>query len=76
MMTVKSTKSIGDTTMSSYAEKGNNAARNLEGKVQEAAGKLTDNKEAQAQGKAKQAETPETPPKEYVKDGLTDKDNK
>lgn len=61
--------------MSSYAEKGNNAARNLEGKIQEAAGKLTDNKEAQAQGKAKQAETPETRPEEYVKDDLTDKDN-
>ena len=62
--------------MSDYAEKGNNAARNLEGKLQEAAGKLTGNEEAQAQGKAKQAETPETKPEEYVKDDLTDKDNK
>lgn len=62
--------------MSSYAEKGNNAARNLEGKLQEAAGKLTGNEEAKAQGKAKQAETPETPPEEYVKDDLADKDNK
>ncbi|MGB3299533.1 MAG: hypothetical protein WBA76_14815 [Phormidesmis sp.] len=59
--------------MSSYAEKGNNAARDLEGKIQEAAGKLTDNAEAQAQGKAKQAETPETPPEDYVKGNLTDK---
>lgn len=58
--------------MSSYAEKGNNAARDLEGKIQEAAGKLTDNTEAQAQGKAKQAETPETPPEDYVKGNLTD----
>lgn len=32
-------------------------AKDIEGKVQEGAGKMTDNKEAQAKGKAKQAES-------------------
>lgn len=49
-----------------------NAAKDIEGKVQEAAGKATDNKEAQAKGKAKQAEASVQKAGENIKDGLKD----
>lgn len=48
------------------------AAKDVEGKVQEAAGKATDNKEAQAKGKAKQVEASATNAAEDVKDGIKD----
>ncbi|MEL6779669.1 MAG: CsbD family protein [Cyanobacteria bacterium J06597_16] len=48
------------------------AAKDVEGKVQEAAGKATDNKEAQAKGKAKQVEASATNAVEDVKDGIKD----
>jgi uncharacterized protein YjbJ (UPF0337 family) len=44
------------------------AAKNVEGKVEEAAGKLTDNHEAQAKGKAKQVEADLRNASEDVKD--------
>ncbi len=47
-----------------------NAAKDVEGKVQEAAGKATDNKEAQAKGEAKQAEASARKAGENVKDGV------
>ena len=48
------------------------AAKDVEGKVQEAAGKATDNTEAEAKGKAKQVEASATNTKEDVKDGIKD----
>ncbi|MGB3293110.1 MAG: CsbD family protein [Phormidesmis sp.] len=48
------------------------AAKDVQGKVQEAAGKATDNKEAEAKGKTKQAESSATNAKEDVKDGIKD----
>lgn len=48
------------------------AAKDVEGKVQEAAGKATDNKEAQAKGKGKQVESSATNAKEDVKDSVKD----
>ncbi|USR93148.1 CsbD family protein [Phormidium yuhuli AB48] len=48
------------------------AAQNLEGKAQEAAGKMTDNREAQAKGKAKQVEAQARKAGEDLKDGLKD----
>ncbi len=48
------------------------AAKDAEGKVQEAAGKATDNTEAQAKGKAKQAEASATNTKEDMKDSVKD----
>ena len=56
----------------SLTEKVKAAAKDMEGKVQEAAGEATDNKEAQAKGKAKQAEASVTTAKEDVKDGIKD----
>lgn len=47
-----------------------NAAKDVEGKVQEAAGKATDNKEAEAKGKAKQAEADARKAGESVKDNV------
>ncbi len=47
-----------------------NAAKDVEGKVQEAAGKVTDNKEAEAKGKAKQAEADARKAGESVKDNV------
>lgn len=47
-----------------------NAAKDVEGKVQEAAGKATDNKEAEAKGKAKQAEASARKAGEDVKDSV------
>lgn len=44
------------------------AAKNVEGKLQETAGKITDNKEAQLKGKAKQAEAEARKNVENVKD--------
>ena len=49
-----------------------NAAKDAEGKIQEAAGKATDNQEAQAKGKAKQAEASARKAGENVKDGVKD----
>ncbi len=46
------------------------AAKDAEGKVQEAAGKATDNTEAQAKGKAKQAQASATNAKEDMKDSV------
>ncbi|MGB3296361.1 MAG: CsbD family protein [Phormidesmis sp.] len=51
-------------------DKVKNAAKDVEGKVQEAAGKATDNQEAQAKGKAKQAEASARKAGEDVKDGV------
>ena len=56
----------------SLTDKAKAAAKDVEGKVQEAAGKATDNTEAQAKGKAKQAEASATKAKENVKDGIKD----
>ncbi|MEL6352717.1 MAG: CsbD family protein [Cyanobacteria bacterium J06627_28] len=56
----------------SIEEKAKAAAKDLEGKTQEAIGKATDNTEAQAKGKAKQAEASATKAKENVKDGIKD----
>ena len=44
------------------------AAKDVEGKVQEAAGKMADNKEAQVKGKAKQVEAEARKNLENVKD--------
>ncbi|CAN5718788.1 hypothetical protein BH23CYA1_BH23CYA1_16110 [soil metagenome] len=49
-------------------DKAKAAAKDAEGKVQEAAGKVTDNKEAQVKGKGKQAEASATNAKEDMKD--------
>jgi uncharacterized protein YjbJ (UPF0337 family) len=51
-------------------DKAKAAAKDAEGKVQEAAGKVTDNKEAQVKGKGKQAEASATNVKEDMKDGV------
>lgn len=56
----------------SLTDKAKAAAKDVEGKVQEAAGKATDNTEAQAKGKAKQAEASATKTKEDIKDGIKD----
>lgn len=56
----------------SLTDKAKAAAKDIEGKVQEAAGKATDNNEAQVKGKAKQAEASVTKAKENVKDGIKD----
>jgi len=53
-------------------DKAKAAAKNVEGKVQEAAGKMTDNKEAQVKGKAKQAEAEARNTVENVKDKAKD----
>ncbi|MGB3299534.1 MAG: CsbD family protein, partial [Phormidesmis sp.] len=52
----------------SLTDKAKNAAKDVEGKVQEAAGKATDNTEAQAKGKAKQAEASAGKATENAKD--------
>jgi uncharacterized protein YjbJ (UPF0337 family) len=54
----------------SLENKAKAAAKNVEGKVQEAAGDLTGNHEAQAKGKAKQAEAKVRETAEDVKDGI------
>lgn len=45
-------------------------AKNVEGKVQEAAGDLTGDKSAEAEGKAKQVEASASHAKEDVKDNV------
>jgi uncharacterized protein YjbJ (UPF0337 family) len=55
------------TTMS-IEDRAKATAKNVEGKVQEAAGKLTGDREAQAKGKAKQAESEVRHSVEDVKD--------
>ncbi len=52
----------------SLQDKAKAAAKNVEGKVQEAVGDLTGNHEAQAKGKAKQAEAKVTQKVEKLKD--------
>jgi uncharacterized protein YjbJ (UPF0337 family) len=52
----------------SFKDKAKAAAKNVEGKVQEAAGDLTGNHEAQAKGKAKQAKAEVSQKVEDVKD--------
>jgi uncharacterized protein YjbJ (UPF0337 family) len=49
-------------------DKAKAAAKNVEGKVQDAVGHLTNNPEAQAEGKAKQAEAKVSHTAEDVKD--------
>jgi len=49
-----------------------NAAKDVEGKVQEAAGKAADNKEAQVKGQAKQAEAAVQKAGENLKDNIKD----
>lgn len=56
----------------SLTDKSKAIAKDIEGKAQEAAGKVTDNTEAQAKGKAKQVEADAIRTKENVKDGLKD----
>ncbi|MGD1895729.1 MAG: CsbD family protein [Phormidesmis sp.] len=56
----------------SIEDKAKAAAKDVEGKTQEAVGEATDNKEAQAKGKAKQAEASATKAKENVKDTVKD----
>lgn len=53
-------------------DKAKATAKDIEGKVQEAAGKVTDNKEAQAKGKAKQVEASAEKAKENAKDTIKD----
>lgn len=53
-------------------DKAKAAAKDLEGKAQEAAGKMTDNKEAQVKGKAKQVEAEARKAGENIKDGVKD----
>lgn len=53
-------------------EKAKATAKNLEGKAQEAAGKVTGDPEAQAKGKAKQAEASVRQEKENIKDKAKD----
>jgi uncharacterized protein YjbJ (UPF0337 family) len=56
----------------SLQDKAKAAAKNVEGKVQEAAGDLTDNHEAKAKGKAKQAEAKVSQRVEELKDDAKD----
>ncbi len=56
----------------SLSDKAKAAAKDVEGKVQDAAGRATDNNEAQAKGKAKQAEADVMKTKENAKDTLKD----
>lgn len=56
----------------SLEEKAKAAAKDVEGKVQEAAGKATNNTEAEMKGKAKQTEADARKAKENAKDGLKD----
>jgi len=56
----------------SIEDKAKAAAKDLEGKAQETIGKATDNKEAQAKGKAKQVEASATKAKENAKDTIKD----
>lgn len=56
----------------SLSEKAKAAAKDVEGKVQDAAGKATDNHEAQVKGKAKQAEADAIKAKENAKDSIKD----
>lgn len=51
-------------------DKAKAAAKNLEGKTQEAIGNVTDNKESQAKGKAKQVEAEARKTGENVKDSV------
>ncbi len=53
-------------------DKAKAAAKDLEGKAQEASGKMTGNKEAQLKGKAKQVEADARKTGENVKDGIKD----
>ncbi|MFO8037906.1 MAG: CsbD family protein [Sodalinema sp.] len=53
-------------------DKAKAAAKNIEGKTQEAVGKMTDNKENQAKGKAKQVEAEARKAGENAKDGVKD----
>ena len=53
-------------------DKAKAAAKDVEGKVQSAAGDATDNTEAQAKGEAKQAEASATKAKEDAKDNVKD----
>jgi uncharacterized protein YjbJ (UPF0337 family) len=56
----------------SLQDKAKAAAKNVEGKVQEAAGDLTGNREAQAKGKAKQAQAKVSQRVEELKDDAKD----
>ena len=56
----------------SLTEKAKAATKDVEGKLQEAAGKAVDNTEAQAKGQAKQAEASVIKAKENIKDGIKD----
>ncbi len=51
-------------------DKAKAAAKNVEGKVQDAAGNVTGDPQAQAEGKAKQAEAQAINAKEDLKDGV------
>ncbi len=54
----------------SLEERAKATAKDVEGKVQKAAGKATDNKEAQVKGEAKQVEASAINAKEDAKDGI------
>lgn len=53
----------------SLEERAKAAAKNVEGKIQDAAGNMTGDPEAQVEGKAKQAEAEARNAKEDLKDG-------
>lgn len=53
-------------------DKAKATAKDLEGKAQETAGKVTGNNEAQVKGKAKQVEAEARKTGEKVKDGVKD----
>ncbi|HEY9885412.1 MAG TPA: CsbD family protein [Thermosynechococcaceae cyanobacterium] len=51
-------------------DKAKAAAKNVEGKIQDAAGNVTGDPQAQAEGKAKQGEAQASNAKEDLKDGV------
>jgi uncharacterized protein YjbJ (UPF0337 family) len=56
----------------SLSDKAKAAAKDVEGKIQDTAGRVTGNNEAQAKGKAKQAEADVIKTKENAKDAMKD----
>jgi uncharacterized protein YjbJ (UPF0337 family) len=63
------TMTKGDLAMS-LEERAKATAKNIEGKAQEAIGKMTGDPQAQVEGEAKQAEAKARHGKEDVKDGV------
>jgi uncharacterized protein YjbJ (UPF0337 family) len=63
---------LSENTTMSLEEKAKAAAKDVEGKVQEAAGKATNNTEAEMKGQAKQTEASARKAKEDAKDSMKD----